>query len=186
MALLRITAPSARAWVLIAWLFGLGTLDLLGQGAIAPEYQLKAVFLYNFAQFVDWPAQAFADAQSPLVIGILGDDPFGSYLDETVRGEKVNGHPLIVQRYRRVNEARASQVLFISRSESDRLEQIFSALKGRPVLTVGDMEDFCARGGMVRLRNERNKIRVRINLPVAKAANLAISSKLLRVAEIQP
>lgn len=148
------------------------------------EYQIKAVFLYNFAQFVDWPAKAFPQSQSPLVIGVLGDDPFGSYLDETVRGEKVNGRPLAVQRFRRIGEIRTCHVLFISRSESERLDQELSALKGRTILTVSDIDDFIGRGGMIRLATEKGKVRVHINLDQVRGANLAVSSKLLRVAEI--
>ncbi len=189
MALLRAAALAHPGllrcgWMVILLLVG-GSLKLSAQPAASAEYQIKAVFLFNFARFVDWPAKAFPDADSPFVIGILGDDPFGSYLDETVRGEKVNGHPLTVQRYRRAGEIRACQVLFISRSEADRLEQILASLRGRSILTVGDTDDFAARGGMIRLATERNKVRMRINLDAVKAANLAISSKLLRVAEIQ-
>jgi len=164
---------------------------LLWTGTYAPaqtpsasEYQLKAVFLYNFAQFVDWPSNAFPEAQAPLVIGVLGEDPFGAYLDETVRGEKVNNRPVVVQRYRRVEEIKACHVLFISRSEADRLEQVFVPLKGRSILTVGDFDGFARRGGMVRFVMEKNKIRLKIGLETAKAANMTISSKLLRPAEI--
>ena len=158
--------------------------DLPAQPTSAGEYQLKAVFLFNFAQFVEWPPQAFPDRQAPLVIGVLGEDPFGAYLDETVRDEKVNNRPLAVQRYRRVEEIKSCHVLFISRSETDRLEQILAGLKGRSILTVGDAEGFAQQGGMIRFVNEKNKIRLRINLDAAKAAKLTISSKLLRPAEI--
>jgi hypothetical protein len=184
MALLKVLAPASRAWLSMSILLCFGGLKLSAQ--TSAEYQLKAVFLFNFAQFVDWPPKAFPEPQTPLVIGVLGDDPFGDYLDETVRGEKANGRPLVVQRYRRVGDIKTCHVLFISRSESDRLEQIFASLKGRSVLTVGDVEDFCLRGGMIRLVNEKNKIRMHINLDPVKAANLKISSKLLRVAELKP
>ena len=184
MALLKAFAPASRAWLWMSILLGAGALRLSAQ--TSAEYQLKAVFLFNFAQFVDWPPKAFPEPQTPLVIGVLGEDPFGNYLDETVRGEKVNGRPLAVQRYRRVNEIKICHVLFISHSESDRLEQIFASLRGRSILTVGDVDDFCLRGGMIRLVNEKNKIRMHINLEPVKAANLTISSKLLRVAELKP
>jgi YfiR/HmsC-like len=170
-------------WLLISTFLLCSGLQLNGETNTSPEYQLKAVFLFNFAQFVDWPAKAFPEPLTPLIIGVLGDDPFGSYLDETVRGEKVNNRPLLVQRYRRVGEIKTCQVLFISRSENDRLEQIVTGLKGRNILTVGDLEDFALRGGMIQLFTEKNKIRMRINLGAVKAANLTISSKLLRVAE---
>jgi hypothetical protein len=148
------------------------------------EYQLKSVFLFNFAQFVDWPADAFADAQAPLVIGVLGDDPFGPFLDETVRGEHVNGRSLVVRRYRRLEDVKNCHILFVSRSESEQLPAILAGLKGRSILTVGDMPDFAVNGGMIRFVNEKNRIRLSINLDAAKSANVTISSKLLRPAEI--
>ena len=152
------------------------------QTAPVPEYQVKAVYLFNFAQFVTWPSQESSHA--PLVIGILGDDPFGSYLDETVRGQKVINRPLAIQRFRRNTELRNCNILFISQSERDRAAQIASNLKGRSVLTVSDMDDFIDIGGMIQFFTERNKIRVRINLDAVKAANMKVSSKLLRVAEV--
>lgn len=148
------------------------------------EYQLKAGFLYNFAHFIEWPANAFSDPESPIVIGVLGNDPFASDLDGIVRGEKVNNHPLVVQRYQQVEEIKACHILFISQSEAKRLERIFMALKNRSVLTVGDADGFARRGGMIRFATQNNKIRFRVNLEAAKNANLTISSKLLRAAEI--
>ena len=154
---------------------------LLAQTAPIPDYQVKAVFLFNFAQFVSWPSQ---EPDAPLVIGILGDDPFGSYLDETVRGEKVNGRSLTIQRFRRGAEPRNPNILFIAQSERERAAQIVSNLKGRSVLTVSDIDGFAELGGMIQFFTEQNKIRMRINLNAVKAANLKVSSKLLRVAEV--
>ncbi len=162
----------------------LGELESPGETALPREYQLKAIFLFNFAQFVDWPSEAFPEGQTPLVIGVLGEDPFGAYLDETVRGEIVNNRPLLVQRYRRVEEIQTCHVLFISRSEAGQLEQILADLKGRSILTVSDVDGFAGRGGMIRFVIENNKIRLRVNLEAAKDADLVISSKLLRPAEI--
>jgi hypothetical protein len=154
--------------------------DLLAQTAPIPDYQVKAVFLFNFAQFVSWPSQP---PDAPLVIGILGDDPFGSYLDETVRGEKVNGRSLTIQRFRR-GEPRNCNILFVAQSERERAAQVVSNLKGRSVLTVSDIDGFAELGGMIQFFTEQNKIRMRINLDAVKAANLKVSSKLLRVAEV--
>ena len=180
----RVGKVSPLVWLVISVL-------LLSRGVASPaptptspEYQLKAVFLFNFAQFVEWPPTAFPEAKAPLVIGVLGEDPFGPYLDETVRGEKVNNRPLVVQRFRRVEEIKTCHVLFVSRSERERLGQILPSLKGRNILTVGDAEDFAVRGGMIRFVTEKNKIRLRINVDAAKTADLTISSKLLRPAEI--
>jgi hypothetical protein len=175
------------------WLRGLLTLALLimasgpklcAQSPTTSEYLLKAVFLFNFTQFVEWPPEVFPSSTAPIVIGVLGSDPFGSLLDETVRDEHVGGRPLTVQRFERVEDAVGCHVLYISASESRRLEEIVTHLHGRGVLTVCDSERVVARGVMIRIVNERSRIRLRINLDAAKAAGLTISSKLLRAAEI--
>jgi hypothetical protein len=150
----------------------------------SPEYQLKAVFLFNFAQFVEWPASSFPEPDTPLSICILGEDPFGAYLDETVRGEAVGNHPLAVRRYRTVDEIRGCHILFVSREEQGHLSEILDSMKGHSVLTVSDAERFASRGGMIRFVTDRNRIRLRINLDAARAANLTLSSKLLRPAQI--
>lgn len=178
---LRLAVSLLAASVVVARAAGPAPL----QAQSAPsEYQLKAVFLFNFAQFVEWPDGTFPAAQSPLVIGVLGDDPFGTYLDETVKGETVNGHPLVVRRYTEVEGITDCHILFVSRPQRGDLERVLDSLKGRAILTVGDAERFAGRGGMIRFITDRNKIRLRINLEVAQAANLKISSKLLRPAEI--
>jgi hypothetical protein len=140
---------------------------------------LKAVFVFNFVQFVDWPNTA-----RPVGICILGDDPFGRFLDETVRGERLGTRSIEVRRYRELSEVEACDVLFISRSESERIPQIVTALKNRPILTVSDGHDFAKQGGMIQFFNDRNRVRLRINRDAAETADLTISSKLLRVAEI--
>jgi hypothetical protein len=149
-----------------------------------PEFQVEAVFLFNFTQFVDWPISAFVDAQAPLGICIVGEDPFGAFLDETVRGETAAGRPLIVRRLRRIDEMDSCHVLFISHSESPRLNTILDRIKGSNMLTVSDAEDFDRRGGVIRFFVEDRHVKVRINLQASKAAGLTISSKLLRIAEI--
>jgi hypothetical protein len=164
---------------------------LLAAGPGAPaqaqpssEYQIKAIFLFNFAQYVDWAPEAFGEAASPLIVGVLGDDPFGAILDEAVRGEKVNNRPLVVQRFRRVEDVQVCHILFVSRSETEGLDRILGSLKGRSTLTVGDADKFAERGGVIQFVTQKNNVRVRINLESAKAAHVTISSKLLRTAEI--
>ena len=157
------------------------------QARQTPAFQegaVKAVFLFNFAQFVDWPPEAFSSPTSQMVIGVLGDDPFGSLLDETVNREVVKRHELVVQRYRRVEEIRTCHILFISRSEVKNLEGILAKLNGRAILTVGDSDEFAVRGGMIRFLTTGNRVRMRINLKASKAAGLTVSSNLLRAAEI--
>jgi hypothetical protein len=150
----------------------------------ATPTQVEAVFLFNFSEFVEWPPQSFRDERSPLVIGVLGNDPFGATLDEVVRGESVNGRALAVRRFRRIEEVSDCHILFISHSERERLAQILQQLKGRSVLTVSDMDEFARLGGMIRFVLVENKIRLRINVEAARSAGLTISSKLLRPAQI--
>ena len=175
---------SRSIWFVMPCLLLLRGQDLPAQTAISKEYQVKAAFLYNFSQFVVWPTEAFPEAQTPLVIGIIGEDPFGAYLDEIVNGEKVNNRPLIIQRYHQVEEIKVCHILFVSQSETKRLEEILARLKGRSILTVGDIDGFAKQGGMIRFVTEKNKVRFGINVEAAKAAKLTISSKLLRPAEI--
>jgi len=153
------------------------------RGQPAREYQLKAVFLLRFGQFVDWPVAAFPKPDSPFVIGVLGPDPFGSSLDEAVRGEKIRGRDIEIHHFRRVEEVDACHILFIN-SREEPLESILARLKGRSILTVGDSENFARRGGIIRFLTEQGKVRLRINLEAAKANNLVVSSKLLRWAEL--
>lgn len=152
--------------------------------AIAPEYQVKAVFVFNFAQFAEWPATAFPDAKAPIVIGILGRDPFGAFIDELVRDEKVGGRALIVRRCRELVEAKGCHLLFVSRSAAPPLETILATLKGESVLTISDADAFARAGGMVQFEMESGKVRLRINVLAAKACGLTISSKILRPATI--
>ncbi|HVM31918.1 MAG TPA: YfiR family protein [bacterium] len=148
------------------------------------EYQVKAAFLFNFAQFVHWPASDFTRPQEPFRIGILGQDPFDGFLDETIKGEAIEGHPLVVERYTDATQAKDCQVLFVSRSEASRMAAILSELRGRNVLTVGDCDGFLKAGGVVRFVLEKNRVRFRVSLEAAKAGNLSISSRVLRLAEI--
>jgi hypothetical protein len=184
MALLK--SPLRPGLSLAAGLVLLGARPLAAQGVRASASDVQAVFLFNFAQFVDWPPEVFPDSQTPLVIGILGKDPFGNFLDETVRGEKVRGRAFRIDRYRRVEDVKDCQILFISRSEAKRLDAILSALEGRPILTVSNGEDFERSGGIIRFILDESKIRLSIDLEAAQAARLTFSSKLLRSAEIVP
>jgi hypothetical protein len=179
------TSWKARALVLALGLSSIFGVRAAAQAA-APsrEYQVKAVFLFNFAQFVDWPPAAFSEDSAPLAICVLGSDPFGSYLDDIVRGEQVKSRRLTVQRFRAPENIRGCQVLFISRSESRNLEKTLASAKEMDALTVSDADDFAARGGMIQLATESGKIRIKINVSAAKASSLIISSKLLRSAEI--
>jgi hypothetical protein len=166
------------------WLILLLPGHLQAQSNPAQEYKLKAVFLFNFTQFVEWPQASFENGESPIVIGILGANPFGSHLEQTVSGEKVNGHPVVVHYYNNEKEAEQCHILYININESKKRKEIIEALKGRPVLTVGDAADFTKSGGMIRFFTSTNKIKLQINPEASKEGKLMLSSRLLKLADI--
>ena len=149
------------------------------------EYGLKSVFLYQFCRFMEWPASAFASSNDPLIIGVYGTDPFGSLLNEAVQGETYHGRPIRIEYYRNPREIRRCHILFVSRSESDGLNEVLAAVAGKNVVTVGETDGFLDRGGMIALTADRNRVRLRVNTSSLRAANVDVSSKLLRVAEIK-
>jgi hypothetical protein len=156
----------------------------VSQTEISKEHKIKAVFLFNFTQFVEWPISALPDDETAFVIGILGKDPFGSYLDETIRNERVKNHPLIVQRFRTVDDITTCHILYIIPTDKDQLKEILARVKSKNTLTVSDASNFAHLGGMIRLYTEDNKTRIRINVDAVKNSELIISSKLLRLADI--
>ncbi|MBC8094664.1 MAG: YfiR family protein [Akkermansiaceae bacterium] len=172
--------------LLLLALVGMNPGFATAQTQTSREYQLKAVFLFNFAQFTHWPTNAFTNGESPIVIGVLGIDPFGDVLEETVRDETVNGRKLVIERYRRLEEIQSCHILFISQSETRRLDRILESLRGKPVLTVGDIDPAFGQHLAIRFLPENNRLRIRINIDSVSDAGLTISSKLLRAAEIIP
>lgn len=143
------------------------------------EYELKAAFLFNFAKFVDWPPEAVPPKNTPFIIGILGENPFGADLEKVIRDKKVNDHPIEIKPCRTAAEATNCHILFICSSEKDHLAEIVKSLNQASVLTVGESDRFIEGGGMIRFFTESKKIRFQINDEVAKKAKLKISSKLL-------
>ena len=185
------TAARARA-ACRGWRAGLVSLALLAGGGLglaqsgtAPkfsEYEVKAAFLLNFLQFVETPASVATNTGMPVVIGVLGDYPFGTALDDTIKDENVQGHPLKIRRARQVAEVKDCQLVFICRSEKARVKEILNALHGSCALTVSDVEQFCQYGGMIGLISAGGRIRFEINQEAAEQSNVKISSKLLRLA----
>lgn len=148
----------------------------------ASEYQVKAAFLYNFAKFVRWPDTAFPETNSPLVIGILGDNPFGQSLDLAVKGKSINGHPLAIRPVTAQEEMRGCHVLFICQKPKRNIPETLNALDHACTLTVSDTSGFYEAGGMIHFVMEGTKVRFEINDQAATHAGLSISSKLLSVA----
>jgi uncharacterized protein DUF4154 len=147
----------------------------------ASEYDVKAAFLYNFTKFVEWPPSAFQSDRSPLRLCVLGDDPFGESL-RALAGEELAGRKLFVLGAGSMADPAGCQILFVSRSESGRLREILAAVRGDPVLTVGDTKGFLEQGGIINFIREGSKVRFEINHQSAEQAGIKISSKLLRLA----
>lgn len=174
---------SFRHGLLLAAVWAALALPATAQRPAFDEREVKAVFLFNFVQFVEWPSIAFASPDAPVVIGILGDDPFGRLLDDVVEGEMVKGRRLSVVRFRRVEDIKVCHVLFVSPSEAAKYPRILTALSTQPTLTVGETASFTSRG-MIRFLTDRNRVRLEVNPEAVKAAGLTISSNLLRAARI--
>lgn len=157
----------------------------LAQEKPALEYQVKAAFLFNFTKFVYWPEMAFNTPNAPFVIGIIGRDPFGSYLEDIIANEKVGGHPIMVQRYPSLREITGCHILYISPNNVPIKNVIEAYRQKKNVLTVSDAGGLGNWEGIVSFYVEENKVKLRIGVKAAKNAELEISSKLLKIAKLQ-
>jgi len=171
--------------LLLAGVLGWAPGRLAAQTATEREYALKAGVLYHIIEYVEWPRDSLSNQPPAIQICLLGEIPFAEAL-EVLDGKTVQGRKLVVKRISRPEEADACQVLFISASERPRLSQIVTELKNRPILTVGEVEGFAERGGMVNLIAGANRINMEINREVAGQARLSISSQLLKLAKVFP
>jgi len=177
--------------------------------AAAPRsrYETKAGYLLNFAEFIEWPAGAFADAKSPIILGVVGKDPFGPELDK-LQGKTANGRKLEIKRFKgalefrgeatpgrrqddlsskqakKLAEMKSCHMLFITSSEKNYLPQTLKPFRGTSVLTVGEIESFAREGGMITFVDSENSVQLEINLAAAEQARLKISSKLLSLAKV--
>jgi len=153
--------------------------------SLAPTmHQVEAAFLFNFAKFVTWPDDTFRRSEDSLIIGVLGEDPVGVILEETVRDKTIMGKKLAVKRFMRVQDAVKSHILFLSSSEESHLPQILKGLERATVLTVSDMEQFAERGGMIAFTVEDQKVRFNVNVDAVERAGLKMGSQLLKLARI--
>src|SRR6202048_239716 len=161
-----------------------------GDAPDSSEYLVKAGFIYNFAKFVEWPSTAFAEPDSPIVIGVLGTDPFGDIINHVVEGKKIGARGFVVRRFKwskdlkDLKEFKECRILFVSSSEKLHFEEVVDAVKALPILTVGEAPGFAERGGMIRLMLEDNRVRLEVNVEAAQHGNLNISSRLLTLARI--
>jgi YfiR/HmsC-like len=148
------------------------------------EYKVKLAFLYNFAQFVEWPPDAFADADAPLTVCVAGEDPFNAELEQSLRGRKAGGHPVEIRRFKPDDDPRACHIIFVRASEKKAAGRILASLNGSNTLSVGEAKGFAERGGIINMTLEENKLRFEVNVDAAAQTRLKISSKLLALAKI--
>jgi hypothetical protein len=154
-----------------------------------PENQVKATFLYNFAQFIEWPSKAFATPESAFTMCVTGD-PIERALKNTVEKQKIDGRPFIVRRLAPSDNLRGCHLVYVGRMEARRSMEIIAeasrifAADGLPILTVADSADFINIGGMIRFTESRGRVRFQINPDAAERVSLRVSSRLLRVADV--
>ena len=157
------------------WITALG--GIAARADEAPEYQVKAAFLYNFAKFVEWPSDALPQDSSPFIIGVLGDDPFGANLDKTVEGKALGEHKIVAKRFKKLEDVQTCH-----RSEKDKMSKIVERLGKANTLIVGDTDQLLQRGGAINFTLEDKKVRFEINADAAERADLKVSSKLMQLA----
>jgi YfiR/HmsC-like len=168
--------------VLIGALLG-ATRGVCGDSPALTESQVKGLFLFNFAKYTYWPAEVFPDTNSMITIGVLGDAQLSSDLAKIVAGKTVNGRKIVAVPMDLESNFKVCQILFIGDSHKKFQAEILAKVKGQPVLTVGESEDFNDRGGVIQFTKREGKVRLEVNLDAARAARLAISAKLLSVAD---
>jgi len=148
--------------------------------AAADEYRVKAAILYNIARFVEWPSDAFADGVSPVVVCVVGVDPFGAALDDALQGRTVKGRPVAIRRLHDLG--RGCHVVFISYSEQKRVDDILEQLGSTHVLSMSEVDRFTQRGGVIGLTTVGDRVRFDINVSAAERAQLTVSSRLMALA----
>jgi len=167
-------------------LFGLltGPRDAIAGETSLREYQVKALFLMNFAKYVEWPPASFEHTNTPIIIGVIGENNFRADLDKAVEGKRISGRVIAVRQVEKDGDVGGCHILFISSSEQKRLGGILNRVNSMPVLTVGETEQFTQQGGIINFIKKEGKVRLEIDINAARRSNLRLSSKLLSVADV--
>ena len=183
---MAILIRSHKANVRQLWLGFLLCLSFVGVGQAVPslEYKLQAVYLFRFLQFTQWPNESFSSPGAPIVLGIIGTDPFDTALEEAIRDEAIGGRKVVIKRFTNAAEIDQCHALYISRSEQGQLPAILARVRGMNVLTVSDIGGFADQGGMIGFFKDQGRVKFEINTTVLKATRLRIGSQLLKIARI--
>jgi hypothetical protein len=161
-----------------------GFLHSVAHAQSVREFEVKAALIYNFAQFVTWPDQAFSGPNAPFRICVLTDNPSTNVMERTFRGKSVRGRPIQIEQSGDIQGVMKCHILFVGQTMKDRMPEIMRAVGSREILTIGDMDRFAESGGIIGLYEENNKMRFEVNLGAARRAHLAISSKMLKAGKI--
>src|ERR1700733_15417010 len=159
-------------------------LALCVHSQVLDEYQVKAAFLYNFAKFVEWPPQAFKTPKDPILVCVLGRNPFGNALEEAIRGKSIAGRTFAYRRVSDAESASACQILFVGSEESKHFRALLESLKPMGILTVGEAQGYATGGGVINFKLDEGRVRFEINVDAAEHEQLHISAKLLSLAQI--
>lgn len=147
-------------------------------------YPVKLGFLYQFALFVQWPADSFNSATAPLVVCVVGQDPFDAELEEQFEGRTVEKHHMLIRRAKNTDDLKACHMVFVPAPESRQTAKVIASLQGTTVLTVGETEGFAERGGIINFTIYENRLHFEINLDAVRQTRLTISSRVLALARI--
>jgi hypothetical protein len=181
---------SRRIWracifgIIAGWLLLIASPNAFSQKEESSEYTVKLAFLYNFTKFVEWPPDSYRAPSSPLLICVVGHDPFSQVLEAELRTKNVEGHPVEVRSLKPNDKLNLCQIVFVPATEKQHADRIVSGLKGSNTLTVGETDGFAVQGGIINLTVEANKVHFEINRLAAARAGLKISSRLLSIAKI--
>ena len=172
----------------LAYIIFMLSILLAAQGACAEErkpteYDVMAAYIYNFTKFVEWPAGKTSSDGATLIVGIIGRDTFGPAL-AAIEGKETGKRKIRVRRDISLKTARSCDILFISNSEKEHLEEILEAVGDSGVLTVGDTKGYARQGVMINFYMEDNRVGFEINPTSVGRAGLRISSNLLKIARI--
>jgi hypothetical protein len=148
------------------------------------EYKVKAAFIVNFARFIEWPSDAFANDDAPIIIATVGTDPFNGALEQAVAGKKIGRRSIEVRHFDSPDKIKDCQILFVPQTDSETTDRILRRTSGMHILSIGDDENFTAAGGAIRFFTADSKMRFEISLTATDRAKLTISSKLLKLARI--
>lgn len=176
----------------LVWGLSLATLFLSAVGGQASgaapvpfaEYQVKATWLLNFVRFTEFPTNAFASKESPIVVGVLGKDPFGDELERALGGKVAKGRHFEIRKVSSEREEmQGCHVLFIASSEKRRMRDLCEQVRKMPVLTVSDVDGFLEQGGVINFLLKRDALRFEISVSSAQAAGLRLDARLLELAD---